>query len=119
MDVHKSSLWQFLIQSRGWRFRSFNANTSGAKNSNGFRYGRTLKEDSSRHLRGGRTRQITFSARWCLTKSKHRQFTLLSGGGHTFAGLKGVECLNGIAARFLETANPKSLDVACVADIRR
>jgi len=27
--------------------------------------------------------------------------------------------VNDIAARFLETADPKSLDVACVADIHR
>jgi len=30
-----------------------------------------------------------------------------------------AECVKGIAARFLGTADLKSLDVACVADIRR
>jgi hypothetical protein len=44
---------------------------------------------------------------------------LLPVGGHTFAGLKGVESVNDIAARFLEIADPKSPDAGCVADIRR
>jgi pimeloyl-ACP methyl ester carboxylesterase len=39
-------------------------------------------------------------------------------GGHAIQGLIGEDCVKGIAARFLETADQRSLDVTCVKDVR-
>jgi pimeloyl-ACP methyl ester carboxylesterase len=39
-------------------------------------------------------------------------------GGHAIQGLIGEDCVKDIAARFLETAEQRSLDIACVKNIK-
>ena len=43
---------------------------------------------------------------------------MIPHGGHTFMGLIGEDCVRGIAGRFLETADQRSLDVSCLKDVR-
>jgi pimeloyl-ACP methyl ester carboxylesterase len=40
-------------------------------------------------------------------------------GGHGFAGLQGVECIDQLMARFVEQGSTKNLDTSCVKSIRR
>lgn len=59
------------------------------------------------------------TGRTAASRLTNARVIVVPGGGHTFMGLKGADCVTGIAARFLETADPKALDVACVANIHR
>jgi pimeloyl-ACP methyl ester carboxylesterase len=40
-------------------------------------------------------------------------------GGHSPSGLSGLECLQALKARFLESGSVAGLDTTCIADIRR
>jgi pimeloyl-ACP methyl ester carboxylesterase len=51
-----------------------------------------------------------------LPKSRH---VVLAEGHHGFGGLSNGECMAGIIAKFLETADVQGLDTACVAGMKR
>lgn len=40
-------------------------------------------------------------------------------GGHSYEGLVGAECVNKLLCDFIERADPKALDTACVATVKR
>jgi pimeloyl-ACP methyl ester carboxylesterase len=43
---------------------------------------------------------------------------IVPGGGHVFDGLSHIECIDDMLVRFLDTADPASLDAGCVAAMR-
>jgi len=51
-----------------------------------------------------------------LPNSKH---IIVSHGGHGFFGLEGLDCIDGLIDRFIDTANAKDLDTSCVARVKR
>jgi pimeloyl-ACP methyl ester carboxylesterase len=53
-----------------------------------------------------------------ISRLTNARLIVVPYGGHSQEGLIGAECVKKIAARFLETADQRSLDVACVKDIR-
>jgi pimeloyl-ACP methyl ester carboxylesterase len=59
------------------------------------------------------------TARLAASRLSNARLIVVPQGGHSPVGLVGSECLDGIMTRFLETADPKSLDTACVANVRR
>jgi pimeloyl-ACP methyl ester carboxylesterase len=59
------------------------------------------------------------TARIAASRLSNVRIAVVPQGGHNTVGLVGTECLDGILAKFLETADPKSLDTACLAGIRR
>jgi len=58
------------------------------------------------------------AARAAASRLSNARVVVVPYGGHVLAGLIGEECANGIAARFLETADQRALDVACLKDVR-
>ncbi|MET0535457.1 MAG: alpha/beta hydrolase [Steroidobacter sp.] len=59
------------------------------------------------------------SARSAASRLSNAKVIIVPQGGHSLAGLIGEDCVKGLATRFLETANVQSLDVTCVAKVRR
>ncbi len=61
------------------------------------------------------------TARRAAAKLSNSRLIVVPQGSHALIGLEGdgAQCLERIAARFLDTANPKALDTACVAKVRR
>jgi len=62
--------------------------------------------------------------RWAELTMKHLvngRLVLVPQGGHGFAGMEGGggDCLQQLQVAFVETANPASLDTACVSSMRR
>jgi len=51
-----------------------------------------------------------------LPNSKH---VVVPHGGHGFGGLDGLDCIDTLIKQFIETANAKKLDTACVTGIKR
>ena len=51
-----------------------------------------------------------------LPNSKH---IIVPHGGHGFFGLEGLDCIDGLIDRFIETANTKDLDTSCIARVKR
>jgi pimeloyl-ACP methyl ester carboxylesterase len=54
-------------------------------------------------------------AQW-LPNSLH---VIVPSGGHSLNGLTGLDCLDGIATRFIEQGSVRGLDTSCVSRIRR
>lgn len=44
---------------------------------------------------------------------------VVPSGGHGFGGLSGLECLESISTKFVETANTNGIDTSCVKSIKR
>jgi len=44
---------------------------------------------------------------------------VVPSGGHGFGGLDGLQCLEGLTTKFIESGTTKGLDTACVKSIRR
>lgn len=44
---------------------------------------------------------------------------VVPSGGHGFGGLQGLECLDGLTTKFVESGSVKGLDTSCVKSIRR
>jgi pimeloyl-ACP methyl ester carboxylesterase len=59
------------------------------------------------------------SAHAAASRLSNARVIIVPGGGHGFGGLAGAECLQAIGARFLETADPRTLDTSCVANVHR
>ncbi|HKS57489.1 MAG TPA: alpha/beta fold hydrolase [Steroidobacteraceae bacterium] len=53
-----------------------------------------------------------------MSRLTNARLIVVPYGGHTQDGLIGAECVKEIAAKFLETADQRSLDVSCVKNIR-
>jgi pimeloyl-ACP methyl ester carboxylesterase len=51
-----------------------------------------------------------------LPNSKH---IIVPHGGHGFFGLEGLDCIDGLIDRFIDTANAKDLDTSCIARVKR
>ena len=51
-----------------------------------------------------------------LPNSKH---IVVPHGGHGFFGLDGLDCIDTLIGKFIDTANAKNLDASCVALIKR
>ena len=58
------------------------------------------------------------AGRAAMSRMSNARMIVVPHGGHMSEGLIGDECVKKLAARFLETADQKSLDVACVKNIR-
>lgn len=58
------------------------------------------------------------AARAAASRLSKGRVVVIPHGGHTFMGLIGEDCVRGIAGRFLETADQRSLDVSCLKDVR-
>jgi pimeloyl-ACP methyl ester carboxylesterase len=54
------------------------------------------------------------AARDAVSRLSNGRVVVVPHGGHTLTGLIGEKCANGIAARFLETADQRGLDVSCL-----
>jgi pimeloyl-ACP methyl ester carboxylesterase len=59
------------------------------------------------------------SARAAASRLSNARVIIVPGGGHSVQGLVGADCVAGITQRFLETADARSLDTACVAGVHR
>ena len=44
---------------------------------------------------------------------------VVPSGGHGFGGLQGLECLDGLTTKFIESGSVKGLETSCVKSIRR
>jgi pimeloyl-ACP methyl ester carboxylesterase len=53
-----------------------------------------------------------------MSRLTNARMIVIPYGGHSSEGLIGEECVKQIGAKFLETADQRSLDVACVKDIK-
>jgi pimeloyl-ACP methyl ester carboxylesterase len=53
-----------------------------------------------------------------ISRLTNARLIVVPYGGHTQDGLIGADCVKEIAAKFLETADQRSLDVSCVNNIR-
>jgi hypothetical protein len=53
-----------------------------------------------------------------VSRLSNGRVVVVPHGGHTLAGLIGEKCANGIAQRFLETADQRSLDISCLKDVK-
>ena len=58
------------------------------------------------------------AARAAVSRLSNGRVVVVPHGGHTLAGLIGEKCANGIAQRFLETADQRSLDISCLKDVK-
>jgi pimeloyl-ACP methyl ester carboxylesterase len=58
------------------------------------------------------------AARAAASRLSNGRVVVVPHGGHTLAGLVGEKCASGIAARFLETADQRGLDVSCLKDVK-
>lgn len=58
------------------------------------------------------------AARSAVSRLSNGRVMVVPYGGHTSQGLIGEECVKNVAARFLETADQRSLDVTCLKEVR-
>jgi pimeloyl-ACP methyl ester carboxylesterase len=58
------------------------------------------------------------TGRTAASRLSNARVIVVPHGGHALQGLIGEECVTQIAAQFLETADQRSLDVACVKDVK-
>jgi pimeloyl-ACP methyl ester carboxylesterase len=58
------------------------------------------------------------AARAAASRLSNARVAVVPYSGHTMQGLIGENCVKGIMARFLETADQRSLDVTCLKDVR-
>ena len=58
------------------------------------------------------------TGRLAASRLSNARVIVVPHGGHAIQGLIGEDCVKKIAARFLETADQRSLDVSCVKDIK-
>lgn len=58
------------------------------------------------------------AARAAVSRLSNARVVVVPHGGHVLNGLVGDRCAFDIAARFLESADPRSLDVSCLKDVR-
>ena len=58
------------------------------------------------------------AGRAAVSRLSNGRMIVVPHGGHTSQGLIGEECVKQIAARFLETADQRSLDVSCLKSIK-
>jgi pimeloyl-ACP methyl ester carboxylesterase len=58
------------------------------------------------------------AARAAVSRLSNGRVVVVPYGGHALEGLIGKECVNGIAAKFLETADQRSLDTSCLKDVK-
>jgi pimeloyl-ACP methyl ester carboxylesterase len=58
------------------------------------------------------------AARAAASRLSNGRVVVIPHGGHTFMGLIGENCVKGIAAHFLETADHRALDVSCLKDVK-
>jgi pimeloyl-ACP methyl ester carboxylesterase len=57
------------------------------------------------------------AGRAAMSRLTNARMIVVPYGGHSSEGLIGEECIKGIAAKFLETADQRSLDVSCVKNV--
>lgn len=58
------------------------------------------------------------AARDAVSRLSNGRVVEVPYGGHTFQGLIGEDCTKEIAARFLQTADQRSLDTSCLKDVK-
>jgi pimeloyl-ACP methyl ester carboxylesterase len=58
------------------------------------------------------------AGRAALSRLSNGRMIVVPYGGHSSEGLIGEVCVKKVAARFLETADQRSLDVACLKDVK-
>jgi pimeloyl-ACP methyl ester carboxylesterase len=58
------------------------------------------------------------AARDAVSRLSNGRVVVVPYGGHALEGLIGKECVDGIAQRFLETADQRGLDVSCLKNVR-
>jgi pimeloyl-ACP methyl ester carboxylesterase len=58
------------------------------------------------------------AGRAAMSRMSNARMIVVPHGGHSPQGLIGEECVKNIAARFLETADQRSLNVACVKSVK-
>ncbi|HEY7638550.1 MAG TPA: alpha/beta hydrolase [Steroidobacteraceae bacterium] len=58
------------------------------------------------------------SGKAAISRLTNARLIVVPYGGHSQEGLIGEECVKQIAAKFLETADQRSLDVSCVKDMK-
>jgi pimeloyl-ACP methyl ester carboxylesterase len=58
------------------------------------------------------------AARAAVSRLSNGRVVVVPHGGHALEGLIGQQCPKGIAARFLETADQRSLDVSCLKNVK-
>jgi pimeloyl-ACP methyl ester carboxylesterase len=58
------------------------------------------------------------AGRAAMSRLSNARMIVVPHGGHSFEGLIGEDCIKNLGAQFLETADQRSLDVACVKDIK-
>jgi pimeloyl-ACP methyl ester carboxylesterase len=58
------------------------------------------------------------AARAAVSRLSNGRVVIVPYGGHTLSGLINEKCANGIAAKFLETADQRSLDTSCLKDVK-
>ena len=58
------------------------------------------------------------AGRAAVSRLSNGRMIVVPYGGHNSQGLIGGECVKQIAARFLETADQRSLDVSCLKDVK-
>jgi pimeloyl-ACP methyl ester carboxylesterase len=60
--------------------------------------------------------------RWGAEVAQHlprSRLVVVPGGGHGFAGLESVECLDSLRTQFITDLAPERLDLTCLATVRR
>lgn len=58
------------------------------------------------------------AGRAAISRLTNARMIVVPHGGHSSQGLIGEDCVKGVAARFLETADQRSLDVTCLKEVR-
>ena len=58
------------------------------------------------------------AGRAAMSRMSNARMIVVPYGGHSLEGLIGEECVKEIAARFLETADQRSLDVTCLKNVK-
>ena len=58
------------------------------------------------------------TGRAAASRLSNARVVVVPHGGHAFQGLIGEDCVKEIAARFLETADQRSLDISCLKYVR-
>jgi pimeloyl-ACP methyl ester carboxylesterase len=58
------------------------------------------------------------AGRAAMSRLSNARLVVVPYGGHSFDGLIGEQCVKTIAARFLDTADQRSLDTTCLQDVR-
>ncbi len=58
------------------------------------------------------------AGRVAASRMSNARVVVIPHSGHSFQGLIGEDCVKRIGARFLETADQRSLDVSCLKDVK-